>query len=244
MINGMQIYVHLPMFQLGFESFFYSNQILKKEIEIANFAVLPIGDFLGMVLPAPDFDDNKMLDIADNVGYSDQSMIGNLDVLFISFVGILIIPVVMLFAFAILRRRYSSLNTRYENLRNAMFGNMFIRYFMEACLEISICIMLQFHYSDRYGDPILQFDTWFHIVNSVTFIIFGAAIGLFLPFIAIFYVKKFNQWEDETFEVRYGAVFEGLRKDRMSAIGYPILFILRRILFALVTILCIDYLFI
>ena len=57
------------MLQVNFENTYYSNELLKKEIEIANFAVVPIGDYLEELVPFPDFDEDKELDTATNVGY-------------------------------------------------------------------------------------------------------------------------------------------------------------------------------
>ena len=90
----------------------------------------------------------------------------------------------------------------------------------------------------------MKFDTFYHGVNSVTTALLAITTILFLPFMAIFYIRRFRQWGDETFEARYGAVFEGLRTDRKSSLGYPLLFVLRRILLALVAIVFLEYLFV
>ena len=56
-----------------------------------------------------------------------------------------------------------------------------------------------------------------------------------------FYLCKFAKWKDQDFDSKYGAVFEGLRKDKKSSIGYPLIFISRRILFAVVAIFTVEY---
>ena len=48
----------------------------------------------------------------------------------------------------------------------------------------------------------------------------------------------FSQWTDETYDNRFGAVFEGLRKDTRLSLLYPLIFLLRRALFSVVAIFC------
>ena len=60
----------------------------------------------------------------------------------------------------------------------------------------------------------------------------------------VLYLRKFDTWEDESFEERYGATLEGLRKDKKSSIFYPFLFMTRRLLFAVVAIVTIEHLFV
>ena len=80
----------------------------------------------------------------------------------------------------------------------------------------------------------MQWNTTFEVVNYVTMIVMGIAVCLLPPWILLFYCKNFNKWNDEDFSEKYGAIFEGIRKDKTSVLAYPIIFILRR--FALVVI--------
>lgn len=60
----------------------------------------------------------------------------------------------------------------------------------------------------------------------------------------IFYVRKFKNWGDPDFDEKYGAVFEGLRKETKLALLYPLIFIVRRVLFAVAAILFPDNVFV
>lgn len=151
MINGMQIFVHLPLFQVGFDNYFYSNEVLKKIIEIANFEVLPVGDLIELVLPAPESEDEEYLESAENIGYEAHSTVGNLGALFAILIMTLTLPPTMAIAMRFCKRHSARINSKYESLTNALYGNMFIRYLLEACLEISICVFLEYYYMTQ-GD--------------------------------------------------------------------------------------------
>ena len=82
----------------------------------------------------------------------------------------------------------------------------------------------------------MKWDSAFLVVNNCAGLILGTLVILAPIFMVIFYCRKFNQWEDPDFEEKYGAVFEGLRKDSRLSLLYPLIFIFRRlILLALVT---------
>ena len=75
-----------------------------------------------------------------------------------------------------------------------MHGNMFFRYILEACLDITICMFIQMHY---LKNDWLDFDSTYRTVNSVITIILGIAVLLFPVFLLIFYCKTFSRWGDE-----------------------------------------------
>ena len=72
-------------------------------------------------------------------------------------------------------------------------------------------------------------------MNNLSAIILGGAIAAFPIFVLIFYCCKFAKWEDEDFDEKYGAIFEGLRKDTRASLFYPFVFILRRMILVVVT---------
>ena len=84
----------------------------------------------------------------------------------------------------------------------------------------------------------------FYAVNSISTILFSIILLIFLPFTLIFYLKRFTSWGNENFDNRYGALFKGLRKDRKSSLIYPMMFIIRRFAFAMISIFATDYLFV
>ena len=89
----------------------------------------------------------------------------------------------------------------------------------------------------------LSFNSAFEYVNNITLFVMLAAIIVLPPWIIYFYCKNFAKLQDEEFEKKYGATFEGLRTESKAVLAYPIIFILRR--FALVLIITVgkNYLF-
>ena len=129
-----------------------------------------------------------------------------------------------------------------SSLSDSIRGNVMIRYLLEGALDICICIGFQFEFSEWNNG--LNFQTLFMGVNTVMTVFFTAIMAMFIPFLIIFYLRRFESWGDEQFENRYGAVFDGLRKDRKSSLGYPLIHFLRRFIFILVAILAIDKVFV
>ena len=49
-----------------------------------------------------------------------------------------------------------------------------------------------------------------------------------------FYLKHFDQLEDEEFEEKWGATYEGLSEKNKWSLVYPVSFVLRRLAFAII----------
>ena len=90
----------------------------------------------------------------------------------------------------------------------------------------------------------MLWDSPFYVVNNITLIVLGIAVIMFPAWVLIFYCRNFAKWEDEGFENKYGAVFEGLRKDRRSSLAYPVIFILRRMLLVFISTVTKEHFFI
>lgn len=54
-------------------------------------------------------------------------------------------------------------------------------------------------------------------------------------FFLFFYLPRFKSWKKDEFESKYGAPLEGLKKDKKSSLIYASYFVVRRVLFAVVT---------
>ena len=90
-------------------------------------------------------------------------------------------------------------------------GNLFFRYLLEGCLDITICATLNF--IDAYNKEDLAWNSFFYFVNNV-FLVVLSAVTIILPaFISLFYCLNFSRWSDREFDDKYGAIYEGLRKD-------------------------------
>jgi len=107
---------------------------------------------------------------------------------------------------------------------------------MESYLELHLCstINLTNFYMRTYSGD------W---IGAITSIPVAIVINL-LPFaIFILLYCKFTQLPDEDFKVRFGTIYEGLNITEKSFLGYPCLFMLRRMMFSLLVVLLPNYTF-
>jgi hypothetical protein len=57
----------------------------------------------------------------------------------------------------------------------------------------------------------------------------------------IFYLRYYDDWENEEFDKKYGAPLDGLKKNQKSSLIYPVYFVVRRSLFCLMTLVFYNY---
>ena len=126
-------------------------------------------------------------------------------------------------------------------MMNSLHGNMFIRYMIEGCLDIAICIAVNL-IDISESEEGLRWDTTFYMVNNISCFVLGFALMIFPVFVVIFYCRNFAKWTETSFEEKYGAIFEGLRKDRRSSLAYPIIFVFRRMVLVFIATVTKDYL--
>lgn len=207
--------------------------------------MIPIGDIAygeddyglnsGIVeIPHDDGDDLHLIEKATEIGFESYYFVVNMGTLLFAFILSMIVP---LFIFCLLKpcaSKSRKINNRSQKIAQALRGNIFIRYIIEANLDICLCLVLQIEYNDVNGG--LNFDTTFAGFNTVMTVVLGLATAFFLPFTVVFFTRNFMQWEDHKFKERYGAFYDGLRTDRKSSALYHIFFIIRRISFTLVAI--------
>jgi len=240
MINGMQIYCNLPLFKVLFPS--YTSSAIGEVVEISSFEVIPLGDLLTLVFGEPEGDgDEAIPDFYDN-GYESYYIIINLGGLAVIFVMTITIPLLIILFLSPLKSRSKYAQNKIKTMTNAMHGNMMIRYVIEAGLDISISVSLQLYYADLNGG-LFGSSSAFDVTNSLMTVIFGPVVLIGIVVLGFFYVKTFNRWSDEDYDNKYGAVFEGLRKDTKAALFYPLIFMVRRIAFSIVAIFTLEHLF-
>ena len=92
-------------------------------------------------------------------------MIVNLGTMFLTLVIILMIPVFIL-ATKPCKSKSKWLTKKHISLTNSLHGNLFIRYLIEGCLDIAICIVLNFKQQRNEGE--LNWSSAFYIINNVT----------------------------------------------------------------------------
>ena len=211
--------VNMPLFEVAFPDL--SKAVIDQLIIIATFDLLPAADLMIKVSgeePAELEDDNRFVE----VGYDFEEFIMNLGTLFITFLVILMIPCCLL-CVKPFKHKSRWLNKKYKGLSDSIHGNLFIRYILEGCLDISICAMLNFVSKDG-----LKWESGMHLVNNI-FLIFLSVIVIAFPiWVFWFYCKRFAKWEDKKFQSHYGAIFEGLKTNQKSSLAYPMIFLIRR----------------
>ena len=138
MINGMQIYSNLPMFQVLFPK--YSLAAMNEILDIAEFEVIPVGDLLWVVLDEPEKDYDPEVDVTlfENYDIESYYMVTNMGSIFVIFVMTITIPLLLIFLLKPCRNTSTYLNKKHNNLSRQIQGNLFIRYIIEACLDIAI----------------------------------------------------------------------------------------------------------
>ena len=89
MINGMQLLVNLPLFQVAFPEM--SLMMVEQLIAIATFDVMPTDDIFGMTIDPPESDqeDSKFID----VGYESNLFVVNLGTLFLMLIFLFTMPI-------------------------------------------------------------------------------------------------------------------------------------------------------
>ena len=118
-------------------------------------------------------------------------------------------------------------------IKIGMKGNVFIRFFLEGCLDIVLCAALNVIYIQE-NDIGYEFHTVFHATNTITLFALGLVIVVLPIWTLWFYCRNFKNWEDEHFEEKYGAVFEGLKKEQRIVLAYPMIFMTRRFFLVLI----------
>jgi hypothetical protein len=146
MINGMQIYSHLPLFKVQFPAF--SSETITKIITVSSFQIIPFGNFLTVALQPPEEDGIATIERFNQITYESYYMTMNLDALFVIFVLTLTLPLLIYSCLAPCRTRSEFARKKRDSLANDMHGNLFARYLMEACLDIGICFGIEYYYAN------------------------------------------------------------------------------------------------
>jgi len=118
-----------------------------------------------------------------------------------------------------------------KRLKKKLLWNFVIRLFIEAALEIAFCVYLNLVYGE-FNIKVLG--SWFNFISSC---ILGISLALLPIWIIFFYLRNFDRLEDEKFSEKYGATYEGLKANEKTWIIYPVYFVIRRVLFMVISLL-------
>lgn len=109
--------------------------------------------------------------------------------------------------------------------------NWCIRLVLEASLELAFTCTLSLQYGNFAGG---SFWDKFNYIFAALLTFF---LVLLAPFIWCFYGRNVDKLNDEEFEERWGAPYEGLYSFDKYCLLYSIFFVLRRVTFAAISIL-------
>ena len=74
--------------------------------------------------------------------------------------------------------------------------------------------------------------TFFQVIDYLITIIVAIMLGALPIFIIVFYCRNFSRLGNETFENKWGSVYEGMKTCERSSIAYNVIFVIRRMLLA------------
>jgi hypothetical protein len=120
-------------------------------------------------------------------------------------------------------KQYPKMIRRAKKIERGIYWNNTIRVLLESYTVMIVCCSIQStNYDFGSGD-------WGKIVYS-SVSIFYFAICLALPFFqAIFCYKNFGKLDDEKFERKWGALWEGMKIKDKGFIAYNFTFLMRRL---------------
>jgi len=222
MINGLQVIVHLPVFDTQFPA--NANTLLAYLIEVANFELIPpslLEDVFGTFEETWPLNENF-----EAIGYETRLVIQNLGSVFLAFIGHLVLFVVLGILWLFLKL-YNGERVRKlkEKLEGYLMWNSTMKMLIEASLEISLACFINMDY--MYWDTVGLF------MCSLFTSVFLIIMSVLNAHLLVSYVNR-NQEEldSDEFLERLGVPIEEVETDSIWKIGHKWQFVFRRIVFA------------
>jgi hypothetical protein len=238
MINGMQFIMNLPAINVDFPSNAFS--VISKIMAVATFDIPKFNmETVSKVFTLPDND--SILDDPDEVnlknsfellGYSSAYMSNNLGSVFV----IILVTSFLLSLSAILE---AVRHPKVQNLNAKLKGKLHWNFVIRLVIEGYMGLVFSVYFNLKYAKCTFSFlGAW---VNYFYAIAFAALIGLAPFFVVGFYSFNFSKLGEKEFSDKFGSVYEGLNTNSRSVIAFTTIFLIRRALFALLTVLLHKY---
>ena len=164
-------------------------------IVVATFDVLPSDLIFEETMKSYHEEEQKDERLA-NVGFESNSMILNMGSLFFILLILLTLPC-CLFVSKPCKKYSGKFSAKHVSLTKSLYGNIYIRYLLEGCLDIAVCIVLNLINASNEGS--LKWDSSFDVTNNIFLIVLLILISAFPVWILVFYCIKFSRWENEDF---------------------------------------------
>ena len=200
-------------------------QVYSVMITVATFDILPTDLFYPTLFPLPE-DDHAYNDKFNDLGFGSTYFVGNFGSALLGVLWVLICYMIYPIASCCTK---SKCCVRYaKNLRGSLFWNGSILLIQEAYLDIMICCLINIR------EITIKVDT------------IGGALSIFLsvllliccislPIFTIVYIRpRYNELREPHLKDRFESIYEMIDLNgNKSAVMWPVLFCLRRALFAL-----------
>ena len=223
MINCVQIVAHFDLVNITMPA--NAQFLFKILVQIATFNILPteslieqIESYLGIVN-----DDFTLTDAFIDFQFDSSGPIRNLQIMFLLMIFLIALPV-----FTLILRLLFFWNERcirfIQTLNSKMFFNLFIRFGLEAYLEICLSSIIRFRN--------LTFETPSEKFHSIFASLLLAGVIGYLLFTLIFLQRGFPRLGKREVKQRYGDLYLGIRTSERSSVLSSFIFLLRRLTFA------------
>ena len=202
--------------------------------ELSALEVLQVDDVVEAIKSGLGLDkDNYVLSANfEEFELDSTDVLTNLQMISLVILALLVLPLLILLALACLYK--SSRGFRViKRISDALFFSVYIRFVLEAFLELSIVSLMRFRN--------FQFDTSSDAFNSTLSMLLITLLSVFLFATFITLWCKRRMVGSSAFQRRMGELTLGLRLKNSKALLYPSLFMLRRLLYAVVLVYCLQW---
>lgn len=231
--------MHIPL--LGTPLPDVSSKWIDNIIWLASLNILPMGMIYSNTLTLPveypkDMDSNFL-----KTGYSSRYFMLNAGSMFVYFC-IDVILLVLLIVFLPCAKICQCCRARHDKYKKNLMFNPIIRMVLEASLDFSFAVFIMWTLvvtkdDENRNNPETQAFVMFNTYVVWTFLVIFSALPIF---ITIFLCCNFKRLKDKDFEDKYGAFYLGLNIDSRFSLIFPVQFVVRRFLFALMAVM-IDF---
>lgn len=199
--------MHIPLFNVRFPE--TANVVVEKLTMIATFDLLPTDDMYDSIMEVPENKDIEYFDELtkerlENADYESNFLIANLGTLFITFLVLLSVPMCVC-ASGPCKQKSPWIHRARTSTQASIRGNMWIRYLMEASLDVSISGTINLIVAFENGS--MPVDSAFQIMNTTMMLVVYTVNMAFPGIILFFYLRNFSKWTEKDFDKKYGAIF-------------------------------------
>ena len=177
LINSLQIIGHLPLLNLYIPANVY--KFFQSIIMLSQINIIPVDRLISSFELDMGIESNEFIlteSLAD-FGYDSSDMIKNLQVMFLTILVLVGIPVFLLLASLCFRWSQTAKQCLKLTVRK-LFWNTYIRFLLEAYLALSICSLLrlkQFNF-DSSSDSFLSLFACFTIALLIIFLLLSTMV--------------------------------------------------------------------